>query len=400
MKTSHAGGLRSRFYVLVGAAICFLPGCSNSNSAPAKSIPPPVGKAPAKAKPKPPAVVFEKPEHVRGIYLTAWSAGSKRKMEKVFPMLKRTELNAVVIDVRDDGLNYFKNDIEESAAVKANRTAVFKPKDLMEKLKKEGVYPIARIACFRDQIMPFAMPNRAVILAGTGKPWTDRSKHTWLDPYNYRNWHYIAKIVDHALDLGFPEIQLDYVRFPSEGKSASMQFPAKKRYEDPKAKPTTVVAAFGNFIAKRVHERGAVLSADIFGIVSSGGGDQGIGQELKTVVEPFDLVCPMVYPSHFAKGEYGIKDPNTSPHAIVLKSLKDYAEKVPNKKIRPWLQDFSLGVTYGVPEVQAQIKAARTAGYQEYLLWNAQNRYTEAAVVDTSKLVKGKSGEKVRNVKM
>ena len=390
MKASHAAGLHRRFYVLawllLGAGCCLLSSCSGKPPASTATR----SRAPTGALPEVKPARFPKPANVRGIYLTAWSAGSKRKMDKILPMLKRTELNAVVIDVRDDGLNYFKNKIEQSIRIKANRTAVFKPEALLERLQKAGVYPIARIACFRDQIAPLSMPKRAVIAAATGKPWLDRSKHTWLDPYNYRNWHYIAEIVDHALDLGFPEIQLDYVRFPSEGNSSSMVFPSKKAYADPKAKPTVVVAAFGKFIADRVHKRGAVLSADIFGIVSSGGGDQGIGQELKSVVQPFDLVCPMVYPSHFHKGEYGIADPNLSPHLIVLKSLKDYAAKVPDKRIRPWLQDFSLGSTYGVKEVQSQIRAAREAGYEEYLLWNAGNKYTEAAVVDTSGLLKPK----------
>jgi len=292
-----------------------------------------------------------------------------------------------VIDVRDDGDNYWKNDIASSAEVGANKTAVVNPEAVMARLEKEGIYPIARIACFRDQVVPAKMANRAVNHV-SGGVWKDRSNHTWLDPYNKRNWEYIAEIVDHALELGFPEIQLDYVRFPSEGKSASQVFPSKDRYEKKDAKPTEVVAAFGEFIKERVHKRGGVLSADIFGIVSSGGGDQGIGQELTTVVQPFDLICPMVYPSHFAKGEYGIKDPNSSPYAIVLKILHDYAKKLPEKKIRPWLQDFSLGVKYGAKEVQAQIKAAKEAGYEEYLLWNAQNRYTEAAVKDNSNLLK------------
>jgi hypothetical protein len=337
--------------------------------------------APAAArKEEPPKVRFPKPDVVKGIYLTAWSAGSSRKMEKVLAMIKRTELNSVVIDVRDDGENYWKNEIASSAEVGANKTAVVKPEALMAKLERAGVYPIARIACFRDQVVPTKMPQRAVNKTGGGI-WKDRSNHSWLDPYNKKNWAYIAEVVDHALEFGFPEIQLDYVRFPSEGKSATMIFPAKTSYDKPSAKPTEVVAAFAEFIGERVRKKGAVLSADIFGIVSSGGGDQGIGQELQAVAAPFDLICPMVYPSHFAKGEYGIKDPNSSPYAIVLKSMMDYAKKLPEKKIRPWLQDFSLGVKYGEAEVRAQMKAAAEAGYTEYLLWNARNQYTESALV-------------------
>lgn len=387
-KASHPAGPRFQLYISASAfALLMAAGCSPAMTKGLSLY----ADRPETETTETPKARFPKPDVVRGIYLTAWSAGSTKKMEKVFGILDRTELNAVVIDVRDDGENYWKNDIASSAEVGANHTAVLKPETVMAKLEEKGVYPIARIACFRDQVVPAKMPNRAVNHANGGV-WKDRSNHTWLDPYNKRNWEYIAEIVDHALDLGFPEIQLDYVRFPSEGKAATQVFPSKSRYEDPNAKPTDVVAAFGEFIRERVHKKGAVLSADIFGIVSSGGGDQGIGQELTAVVKPFDLICPMVYPSHFAKGEYGIKDPNSSPYAIVLKSLNDYAEKLPTTKIRPWLQDFSLGYKYGIKEVQAQIKAAKEAGYQEYLLWNAQNRYTEEAVKDTSKLAKLAAG--------
>lgn len=381
-KSFHRAPRWCAVYAAVFAAMLNVcSGCANSASKP-------VDRASAAATgtlaKNPPKVRFPKPENVRGIYLTAWSAGSTRKMDKVVPMIDRTLLNAVVIDVRDDGLNYWKNDIATSKAVKANRTAVFKPDKVMERLEKHKVYPIARIACFRDQVMPESMPNRAV-QDSRGGVWKDRSGHTWLDPYNKRNWEYIGEVVDHALDLGFPEIQLDYVRFPSEGKASAMVFPALSSYPDRNAKPTEVVAAFADFIKKRVHDRKAVLSADIFGIVSSGGGDQGIGQELNQISAPFDLVCPMVYPSHFAKGEYGIADPDSSPHAIVRRSLADFASKLPGKPIRPWLQDFSLYKVYGVKEVQAQIKAAKEAGYESYLLWNARNQYTEAAVAKPKK---------------
>lgn len=341
----------------------------------------------AAMEPEKPPERFPKPETVRGIYLTAWVAGGSDSLTARLELVGRTELNAVVIDVRDAGWNYWKNDVARSAAAGANKIAIANGARVMDRVQEFGVYPIARIACFRDRPVPEKFPQYAIQNASTGKPWKDTGGYTWLDPYNKDNWEYIASFVDLALDHGFPEIQLDYVRFPSEGRVSTMSFPAKKSYPNPEATPTEVIAAFGQFIRERVKKRGAILSADIFGIVSSGSGDQGIGQALETVVEPFDLVCPMVYPSHYAKGEYGIKDPNRSPYEIVLKSLSDYRRRLPDKHIRPWLQDFSLyGVPYGKAEVQAQIKAAKECGYEEYLLWNAQTKYTESAVVDTSHL--------------
>ncbi len=371
-------------FLLCGLALC-LHGCSPKPKPPAK----PVAKKPPVAKPEPILSPFKKPDAVRGIYLTAWSAGSTKKMDKVLAMLDRTELNAVVIDVRDAGQNYWKGmGLELSDKSGATTVAIVNGKKVMSRLLAHGTYPIARIACFRDNYIPKKYPSLAVNKT-TGGVWKDRGGYTWLDPYNKKNWDYIAAIVDFALDQGFPEIQLDYVRFPSEGKASVQAFPAKKSYPDQKAKPQDVVAAFANFIGERVRKRKAVFSADLFGIISSSKSDQGIGQELEKVAEPFDILCPMVYPSHYAKGEYGVKDPSSSPYLILTKSLSDFKERLPGKSIRPWLQDF---FGYGVTQVQAQIKASKELGYEEYLLWNARNIYTEAAVVDTSRFsVKAKS---------
>ncbi len=371
--------MKLHFRLLLCGLCLSIVGCSGK-SAPAKPTP----VKPAKtALPEPPPSPFKKPEYVRGIYLTAWSAGSPKRMDKVLAMLDRTELNALVIDVRDAGQNYWKGmGIKLSDECGATTVAVVNGKKLMDRLLAHGTYPIARIACFRDKYVPKKYPNLAVNKS-TGGVWKDRGGYTWLDPYNKKNWEYLASIVDFALDQGFPEIQLDYVRFPSEGKADSQAFPAKKYYTDPKAKPQDVVAAFAKYIGERVRKRKAAFSGDLFGIISSSKSDQGIGQELEKVAEPFDLLCPMVYPSHYAKGEYGVKDPSNSPYLILTKSLGDFKERLPEKNIRPWLQDF---FGYGVPQVQAQIKAARELGYEEYLLWNARNIYTEAAVVDTSKL--------------
>ena len=321
---------------------------------------------------------FPRPKLVKGVYVTAWAAGGKKRLTNMMAKTAGTEINSFVIDVRDDGEMYFRTGIPLAKEVKAETIAVTDPKLLMDRLKKGGIYPIARIACFRDAFVPKRKTGQAVTVDGGG-PWKDRSGHTWLDPYNKKNWEYLAATVDFALDQGFPEIQLDYVRFPSEGKAQTQRFLSRKTYPNPKAKPDEVIAEFCQYIADRVRARGGVCSADIFGIISSGTKDQGIGQTLEKVVKPFDLVCPMVYPSHYARGEYGIPNPDANPYAIIKASLGDFKRKVPNTKVRPWLQDFSLGVRYGDSQVRAQIKAAKELGYEEYLMWNAGTRYTWSA---------------------
>ena len=328
---------------------------------------------------KPGTPTFTKPDVVRGIYVTAWTAGGQKRMQEFLDRTKTSQINAFVIDVRDDGEMYFKTGIPLAKEAKAETIAVTKPDVLMKRLSDGGVYPIARIACFRDHFVPKTHPDQAVQLDG-GAPWKDKSGHTWLDPYNRKNWEYLFATVDYAMDLGFPEIQLDYVRFPSEGKAGTQRFAGKKTYPDQKASPSAVITEFCREVAKRTKARGVIVSADIFGIISSGTKDQGIGQTLEMIAEPFDLINPMIYPSHFAKGEYGIANPNASPYAIIQKSLADFKRRVPKAKVRPWLQDFSLGVKYGPKELLAQIKASKDVGYDEYLLWNASNRYTWSAL--------------------
>lgn len=328
---------------------------------------------------------FPRPKEVRGVYVTAWKAGESKMLGNLLTMLGRTEINSIVVDIRDAGYVYFDGDLPLSRSSGALRVAVPKPQRLMSQLEAAKLYPIARIACFRDDFVPKKHPELGVCLKN-GRPWKDGGGHLWLDPYNRKNWDYLASIVDLALDLGFPEIQLDYVRFPSEGAKGTQVFPAQRAYPDQKAGPDDVILAFANFMGERVRKRGARYTADIFGIISSTKGDQGIGQTLEKIAQPFDVICPMVYPSHFAAGEYGIANPNRSPYAIVKKSLADFRLRVPKQAVRPWLQDFSLGVAYGKAEVRAQIKAARELGYSEYLLWNPKGRYTEAAIKDNSDL--------------
>lgn len=356
-------------------------GCQTHKSA-ASDINATLTPAPEVEKPKPPR--YPRPEHVRGIYMTAWVAGGTKLRDKLLQMIEDTELNAVVIDVRDDGDLYWPTEIELTKQAKATNLAITKPDELMQLLEDKEVYPIARIACFVDGNVAKYDASRAV-QDSSGKAWVERNGRLWLDPYNKKNWEYLGEVVDFAVAKGFPEIQLDYVRFPGGGKKSSMNFPAKKDWPEGTTE-SQVIQQFAQFIKDRLPE-GVVLSADIFGIVSSNTTkDQGIGQDMDYFPQPFDLLCPMVYPSHYAKGEYGIADPAKAPYEIVKVSVGDFKKTLEGKPLRPWLQDFNLGAMYGKDEVRAQIKALKELGIQEYLLWNARNVYTPDAVVDTSDL--------------
>ena len=320
-------------------------------------------------------------EGVRGIYLTGWSAGTKR-FDALVGLVDRTELNAMVIDAKDDGNIYFETDIPLAKATPGVQKHAYKPDKVLPVLEQHHIYSIARIACFRDTPMATAHPEMAVQDA-QGHVWHDKSHHAWLNPYNKAAWDYNIDIGLEAIKYGFKEVQFDYVRFPSEGDINKLHYPGKKEGDLRKDQ----IAAFLKYAREKFKSKGVYFSADVFGLttrVNVKNPDMGIGQTRTNVAEQVDVLSPMVYPSHYAYHEYGMADPNKEPYKTITlsvgdakKSLKD----ISTCKIRPWIQDFNLrGVKYGPKEVRAQITALHDLGINEFLLWNAQNKYTEGAL--------------------
>ncbi len=326
----------------------------------------------------PPQKAILPPEGVRAIYLTGWSAGTTKRFAQLIDLVDRTELNAMVIDVKDDGEVYYDMDIPLVIESKALNHA-FKVEPVIAKLNEHHIFPIARIACMRDKPLILAHPELAVHDAN-GKVWRDRSGHYWLNPYSKKVWDYNVAIALDALKHGFKEIQFDYVRFPSEGKVNSLRYegkPVGSKREDQ-------IAAFLKYAAEKIHAQGGWFSADVFGLTSRVKNDEGIGQQFEKVVQDVDYLCPMVYPSHYAYGEYGMKDPNKEPYKTITLSIGDAQKRLvanPKCRLRPWIQDFNLRhVRYGPAEVKAEIKALHDLNIYDYLIWNAGNRYTEAAL--------------------
>jgi hypothetical protein len=327
----------------------------------------------------------------RGVYLTGWSSGGKQKMQKIVELLKATGMNAVVIDVKDsDGAITFKMDIPWANQIEAKRGQIKEINHygyaqrcadidwVMNLLKENNIYPIARIAVFADDILPRVRPDMAAKNA-SGGIWENRKKEAWLDPYNREGWDYNAAVAIEAMKKGFKEIQWDYVRFPTDGKLGNLRFPAKT--DTP---PNEVIAQYLAYTRKKLEPYGAIVSADIFGLTGLVSNDMGIGQLIHQIAENVDYICPMVYPSHYHKGEYGIPNPDAAPYDIVYVSLRDAQKRLAGTgcKIRPWLQNFSLpdrgrygGSHYGPPQIAAQIKATYDRGIPEFLMWDPKNRF-------------------------
>lgn len=329
----------------------------------------------------PPAPAKKPAEPVRGIYVSGWIAGGTTRWNQLVTMVNKTEINAIVIDVKEDGMLSY--DVENALAreVGANHKMIPDIDAKMAQLKKHDIFPIARITVFRDRVTARKRPDLAVQRTD-GSPWRDRSGHLWLDPYNQANWDYNVEVAIDAAKRGFREIQWDYVRFPSEGARTGRHYPAKAK--DDQRSEARVIANFLEYAREKLRPYDVAVSADIFGLTLSAAedDDMGIGQKMGLMTPHLDVVCPMVYPSHYNRGEYGISYPNAAPYQTVFRALSDGNKRLKGSKcgMRPWLQDFSLGVRYGERQVREQIRAARDNGVQEYLLWNASNRYTFSAL--------------------
>lgn len=374
---------------VIGAAL-LLQGCNKTLSMVGSTTEAGNPAAQQNTEPAPAPKPDPKPEFIeaRAIYVTGWTASGKKSMDRIISLIDKTPLNAVVIDVKDsDGAITYPSEVPLAKEVMENPKNVKEISqygygkraknidDVLAKLKEKNIYPIARLAVFADDCMPRVKPEYAV-KNSNGGIWENRKKEAWANPYNKAVWEYNVALAEEAIKKGFKEIQWDYVRFPTDGKLLNMRFPGKTQ-----TPPPQVINEFLKFAKERIHKAGGVMSADIFGLTVLSKGDMGIGQTIQSIAEHVDYICPMVYPSHYNRGEYGISNPDRAPYDIVYVSLRDGKKRIEgtNCKIRPWLQNFNLQSKYRAPEIWAQIKAARDNGINEYLLWDPNNRYTYTA---------------------
>jgi hypothetical protein len=315
---------------------------------------------------------------LKGIYVTAGSAASPTVLAKLLKIADDTEINAFVIDVKDNSGYVTYN----TSAPLARNMGLYKPvikniDGLIATLVQHDITPVARIVCFQDSVLAAKRPDLAVKSKKTGLNWKDNRKAMYTNPYKQVVWEYLVEVAEDAAKHGFREIQFDYVRFPSGGVTTDALYPgATSTKED-------AIAAFLAFARARLEKLGVWVSADIFGVTVQVKNDSGIGQQLEKVAANVDLVCPMIYPSHYAKGVYGFTNPNAHPYDVLFDALKDTKARLAGlpTKVRPWIQDFTLGTpAYGVAQVKAEIKAVEDQGITEWILWNASNKYTVGAL--------------------
>jgi hypothetical protein len=346
------------------------------------TVPAPPASTTAPGAPPTRVAPVPKPVEVRGLYLNAWAAGSPRKLAKLIGIAQRSrEINAFVIDVKEGGELSYRSSIPLVRQVGADRGYIRDVRALLAQLRAAGIYPIARIVVFKDRTLAEARPDWAIQRAD-GSLWLDNTGHPWVDSYNRQVWDYNIAIAREAIELGFAEVQWDYVRFPDVPRSfmASARWPAAAGRSKPDA-----IREFLLHSREQLASLDVPVTADVFGLTVSAQDDMGIGQLWSKLVDATDVLLPMVYPSHFARGSYGIARPNAFPYGVVKKALEYARRRTPDApgsaSVRPWLQDFTLGSPrYGPAHVRAQIRAVYDAGYSEWVLWNPGSNYTVAAL--------------------
>lgn len=321
------------------------------------------------------------PEHVKAVYMSSWVAGSPSIRSRLVKLIEDTELNAVVIDVKDNtGVVTWDGrarDINE----------------FIDELHSKNIYVIARVSAFQDPLYVKLHPEEAVLSKKTGGIWKDHKGIPWVDSGSRKMWRYVEDISKESYARGFDEVNLDYIRFPTDGALADMSFPISGKGGVFVNKPA-IIGEFYSYITSSLRKDGIPVSGDLFGIIMVTKVDIAVlGQDMHTALETFDYVAPMIYPSHFYPGTAGYQKPAQHPGEIITYSMKlgiDIADEVASStgiststvraKYRPWYQDFDMGGVYTAEMVRAQISAGEKLGIKSWMLWDPANKYTPTAL--------------------
>ena len=327
------------------------------------------------------------PEPLKAIYMTACVAGTPSWREDLKKLIETTELNAVVIDIKD-----------YTGEVSFNETATCFVKDLKEFIKElhdAGIYAIGRISVFQDPVYTKLFPELAVKSKSNGEVWKDYKKLSFVDVGAKPYWDYIVELSERAYALGFDELNYDYVRYPSDGNMTDTLY----TWTVGTTTKPEMLKSFFEYLHDNLRDPSTssgqvpVLSVDLFGMTTTAEHDMNIGQVLELALPYFDYVSPMVYPSHYPFTWNGFANPAEHPYEVVKIAMSSAVKRevawnvgqsrasTTPSKMRPWLQDFNLGATYGPDKVRAQIKATYDVGLTSWMLWSAANKYTKEALL-------------------
>jgi len=321
---------------------------------------------------------------VKAAYLSYYGVADRTIRGRVFELFERTELNAVVIDVKGDrGFIPYESQIplaREAGAMGPVRIREFD--DILAHLKARAIYTVARIVVFKDNVLARHRPTWAITDTRTGSLWLDAERLAWLDPFEEQAWAYSIAVAREAALKGFDEIQFDYLRFPTDGKLSAA------RYSRPNTQEGRLqsITEFLKRARATLKPTGTSLAIDIFGYTAFNLDDTGVGQRIEELAPLVDTMCPMAYPSAYHLGIPNYRNPVAHPYETVFETVRRLRERsAPARaRVRPWIQDFRDYAfdrrPFGVSEVRSEMKAAVDAGATGWMLWNPQNRYTVEAL--------------------
>lgn len=318
------------------------------------------------------------------------SADKANKFERIVGIAAATEINGLVINVKDDnGFITYESNVEIVQSMNEKTPIPIKDvKSMLQILKDYDIYTIGRIVAFKDKNFAVLSKEHSIQLK-TGGTWLDPNSGNipWINPFDKYVWDYNVAIAKEAALLGFDEIQFDYVRFPDGAKKYNpiTEFPGRNDRDKDEA-----IAEFLEYARKELDPYSVNLGADVFGIITRTWDDypEDLGQTWILMGEHVDNLAPMVYPSHYSTGWYNLENPNANPYLVVKGAMEEAIEKNSSMEnppvIRPWIQDFDWqGIEYGPDKVRAQIIAAKELGVNEYMIWNPGNVYDPYAFMLT-----------------
>lgn len=328
-------------------------------------------------------------EGVKGIYVTGHSA-SGEKMDELVELLNTTDLNSMVIDVKDDWGNITLEMDSDNPLVEEFTTGYQDIETLMNTMEENDIYPIARIVVFKDSLLSEKYPELS-FRNSDGSVWSNSNGESFVNPFQKEVWEYNVEVAKQAAMMGFKEIQFDYVRFPEGFENMADQLDySLGNYADSTDDVDARVDAVSDFVEyahKELQPYGVDVSVDIFGYTATIPAAPGIGQDFSRIAENVDVISSMIYPSHWGNGYFDIPVPDLEPYRLVDEYMQVELERLSQLEdppiTRPWLQDFTasyLGAgnyqNYGPAQVEAQIQALSDHGVYEFLLWDASNNYT------------------------
>jgi hypothetical protein len=321
-------------------------------------------------------------EKIKAIYANLGVLSDPERWNRLIEIADTTEVNAIVVDVKQDSI-YYDTQVPFYQDIDGMITPLFDPEELLAELDAHGIYSIARMVVFKDPLVAAGRPDLAVRDETTGGLWYDMNGTPWVNAFNEELWQANADLGAELAQLGFDEVQYDYIRFPSDGDLRTADFGNDYSEQNRRAAITGAVALG----SEKVRAAGAVFAIDLFPIIALLGDDQGIGQTLQDLTPLADYVCLMIYPSHYEVGNIPVDGhPNDFPAETVTYTLERSQQWAPDtmKKMRPWLQDFTYPLEgyseYGPDEVRAQIDAAEAMGVSGWLLWNAAGEFEVPAL--------------------